>query len=170
MIDGLRTSPLVIALLVAAGCSSPTEPKLLPTLFVENPLCDGTGCKAIQIRAFVWEYKIPQGGGIGLEVVGDVAGPTACLQFPEAWQITVSEVDSHGNPIHSDTITSTLDDEVFLTVLDWEPGGDLLLAKTGDFAPGSSQGWHLALSENPNPPPPTPFTAQLTTAPRCSPE
>ena len=171
MIDGLRTSRMVLALLVGAGCSSPTEPEPPPppTLFVANPLCDGVGCKTIQIRAFVWEYKIPQGGGIGLEVVGEVAGPSACLQFPEFWEIRVSEVDAQGNIVQSDTITSTLDDEVFLSVLDWEPGGDLVLARTDNFVPGSSQGWNLVLSGNPSPGA-TRFTALLTTAPRCSPD
>ncbi|MGD2121634.1 MAG: hypothetical protein PVJ76_07810 [Gemmatimonadota bacterium] len=135
-----------------------------------NPLCDGSGCRALQIRAFIWAYRIPQ-APTGLEVVGEVEGPSACLEFPDSWQITVSEVDALGNVVRSDTITSTLDDEVYLAIvnLDWRQGGDWFLATTYNFSPGSAQGWSLDLTENPDPEASLPFTAQLTTATRCSP-
>lgn len=165
---GLLSLP-VIGLVLGFGCSSPFEPEPTPTLFIVNPLCDGTGCKALQIRAFIWEYlqMIPQ-SPFGAEAVGEVAGPSACLSFPEGWEITVTERDSQGDPVHIDTITSSLGDEIFLTVLDRE-SAYWLLGMTETFIPNSSPGWNLALTENADPHAP-PFSAQLTTAPRCTPD
>ena len=159
----------VMGLLLWVGCSSPAGPKGGPTVtvLVENPLCAGTACRPIQIRVFVWKYEIPQGGYIGIEVLGEVAEPTACLEFPEGWDITVNEVDSGGNIISSHTKTATLDDEVFLTILDWDSSMTLVLARTNTFIPSSSGGWHLRLQENADPHA-SPYSAQLTTAPRCS--
>ena len=138
-----------------------------PTLFIVNPLCDGTGCRALQIRAFIWEYRIPQ-SPFGAEAVGEVTGPSACLSFPEGWEIIVRGVDSQGNIVQADTITSSLGDEIFLTVLDPE-SAYWLVGRTETFVPNSSPGWNLALTENAEPNAP-PFSAQLTKVPRCTPE
>lgn len=161
-----RTPWSAIPLLVAAGCSSPTESDRAPTLFVTNPACDGSGCRSIQIRAFVWAYEIPQ-NPIGLEVLGDVPGQTACLEFPDAWEIVVSEVDPLGTPIRSDTIRSSLDEEIYLTALDWGSDDQWLLTMTESFTPASASGWSLDLLRDPDPDP-LPFTARLSRGSRCS--
>jgi len=144
--------------------SDPFNP---PTLFITNPLCDGTGCRVLHIRAFVWEYlqHLPQ-SPFGAEPVGEVAGPSACLSFPEGWEIVVRQLDSLGNPVRTDTITSSLEDPIYLNVLsEFSP---YFFGRTETFTPNSSPGWHLTLTENANPPPP--FSAQLTKVPRCTPD
>ena len=137
-----------------------------PTLFIVNPLCDSTGCRELHIRAFIWEYRIPQ-SPFGAEAVGEVTGPSACLSFPEGWEIIVRGIDSQGNVVHADTITSSLGDEIFLTALDLESPG-WLVGSTETFIPNSSPGWNLAFTENADPYPP--FLAQLTKVPRCTPD
>ena len=138
-----------------------------PTLFLTNPLCDGTGCKTLQISAFIWEYLkyLPQ-SPFGVEMVGEVVGPSACLSFPEGWEIVVRQLDSQGNVVHADTITASLGDEIFLNVLSLEYAG-WLIGRTETFIPNASPGWNLALTENTDPNAP-PFSAQLTKAPRCT--
>ena len=163
----MRPSRMALACLVGAGCSSSTEPapQSLPTLLVANPLCDGVGCKTIHLRAFVWEYRIPQNPK-GAEAVGTIAGPTTCLVFPDAWQIVVTEVTNGGQVVRADTLTSTLDDEITLMLVD----GHALVAATDRFAPGAELGWSLAFSANPDPQAAIPYSAQLNPAPRCTPD
>ncbi len=163
----IRPSRLVIACLVGAGCSQSTEPATPrpPTLLVANPLCDDTGCKTIELRAFVWEYHIPQNPN-GAEPVGAITGPTTCIEFPEGWQIVVTEVTNGGDFVRADTLTSTLDDDITLMLVD----NHALVAATDRFAPGTELGWSLAFSANPNPQAGVPYVARLTPAPRCTPE
>ena len=143
------------------------DPSTSPTLFITNPLCDGTGCRVLQISAFIWEYTkhLPQ-SPFGAELVGEVVGPSACLSFPEGWEIVVRQLDSLGNPVRIDTITSSLGDPIYLNVLsEFSP---YFFGRTETFTPNSSPGWNLTLTENANPPPP--FSAQLTKVPICTPD
>ncbi len=97
--------------------------------------------------------------------MGEITGPTACLAFPERWQIVVTEVSNEGEFVRADTLTSTLADEITLTLSD----DHVLVAATERFAPGAELGWSLAFSADPDPQATIPYVAQLTPAPRCTP-
>ena len=168
MMNRCLISGIAVALLFGIGCSSSTAPDRPPTLLVTNPLCEGTDCRSIQIRAFIWAYAIPQ-GPFGAELVGEVSGPTACLEFPEIWEIVVRHVDSQGNVLSADTLTSDLDDQIFLTALDPESRDEVFLGMTESFVPGSEKGWSLNLVRDPAGAYP-PFRGELTSGPRCSPD
>jgi hypothetical protein len=139
----------IVSLLGAAsafGCSSPAEPPTgPPTLWVTNPLCDATGCGTLQIRAFVWEFLVPQPTW-GLEVVGEVEGPRGCVRFPPSWHLRVRGVDSTGAYTDSTFFTWTPEKPIFLTALDWSGGYGNQLAATETFTPADAPGWNLSFT------------------------
>jgi len=123
---------------------------------VTNPLCDSTGrCRTLQIRAFVWGFTIPQRPD-GIKVLGEVDGPTACLGFPAAWEVTVvgyDGSDSTAAVTDSTTYTWSPDDPdgIFLTGVDWPATeGDTLaqfgIGATETFVPADAPGWALTFS------------------------
>ncbi len=142
----LRTTCLTATLLSlfgVFGCSSAVEPSTPPSLRVMNPLCDASGCRSLQIRAFIWKFTVPQ-PPTGLKVVGVVTGPSACLSFPPSWALVVTGVPSAGAAVKSDTLTWTPDDAVFLAAVD---SADFeLLSTTETFVPGEAKGWDLTFS------------------------
>lgn len=152
----------------AVSCTAPTAPgSPRPTVLVENPLCDSVGCQTVYIRAFVWAFPIPQGQYRGAKALGEIDGPTGCLQFPHTWTITVREVDSLGAPVGTDS-----------TVFSWTPNhpdGIYLIARTSEsfvgatqtFVPAHASGWNLTFSKNPGGE--VPFTANLTAGQPCEP-
>lgn len=141
----------------AVACSSPAAPSAaLPTLSVTNPLCDAAGqCRTLQIRAFVWAFTIPQRPD-GIKVLGEVAGPTACLAFPAVWELTVIGYDGQDAtaPVTDSTTYTWLPnhpDGIFVTGVDWPAfQGDTLaqlqIGATETFVPADAPGWTLTFS------------------------
>ncbi len=162
------TSGMILTALGLLACSNPEEPEAsLPTLLVANPTCDTSACQTIYIRAFVWAFTIPQ-NPIGIKLVGQVDGPTACFQFPATWTVTIQEVDSDGVRVGEPyTYTWTPDDPdgIFLTALPSVAG--FPLAATETFVPADASGWNLTFSKDPVGG--FPFTAHLAPAAACEP-
>jgi len=153
--------------ILVLGCSSPTEPEPSgpPTIMMMNPTCDGSGCRAIQVRAFVWDFTVPQ-SPTGFKVIDVVDEPMACISFPPMWELTVSEDDSSGQVVHVDTLTWTPDGAVYVTVLDLETLD--WLAATETFVPGAEEGWELAFSPGPAPGG-LPYISHLSSSKKCNP-
>ena len=78
---------LALACFAAGGCA--TDPRLRPSLLVTNATCESGVCCPLYIRAFVWDFNIPQSPG-GIETFGYVHGATGCIKFPSEWTVTVS--------------------------------------------------------------------------------
>jgi hypothetical protein len=159
----------------ALGCSSLGVPSAAqPTVLVTNPLCDTAGqCRTLQIRAFVWAFRVPQPPW-GLKVLAEVEGSTACLTFPGVWELVVKGVDSTGAVTDSTTTTWTPDnsDGIFLSGMDWPAfDGDTLaqlqIGATETFVPADAPGWTLTFSR------PGrggfPYTANLEASDACVP-
>lgn len=139
-----------------AACSSPSAPRLrvpyeppylpAPTLFLRNPTCTAGVCQEIWIGGFLFsllsrEPEAPWGVNLFSPDHGMVRGPAACLTFLPRIQGSVTEVDSHGNPVWVDPVLWRPDDPegVYLTVL---PLGSM----TETFIPTDSPGWDLTFT------------------------
>lgn len=142
--------PCLIAALLSVvgvfGCSSQVdavEPIIPPTLFVTNPLCDGSECRPVSLWAFILKFTTPT-PVTGHKRLGDVPGTTACLSFPETWKWIVRQVDSDGAVIDADTMIWTPGDALLLSV--WDSVGYWPLAQTETFTPGEAEGWDLTFT------------------------
>lgn len=164
----------------ALACSSSTDPEsALPTLYVTNPLCEDMACPAIQVRAFVWAFLIPQ-NPYGSKSVGRVDGAAGCLQFPASWTASVREVDSLGEPTSRDSTvyrwTPDHPDGIYLVAVqpsDWATPGappvSYAVGITPTFVPGDAKGWELRFSQNPDTTSIFPFLAILVPSDPCKP-
>lgn len=177
---GFATGVAAAGCMAVVACSNPAEPESRPpTLSVMNPLCEDTACTAIQVRAFVWAFPIPQ-SPLGSKSLGRVDGAGGCLEFPPAWTATVREVDSAGVPTGEDstvyTWTPDHPDGVYLTAVqpsDWATAGGpsvgYVVGITETFVPGDADGWELRFSRNPDTTAVYPFLGRLISAPPCTP-
>ena len=57
---------LALACFAAGGCA--TDPRLRPSLLVTNATCESGVCCPLYIRAFVWDFNIPQ-SPTGIEIL-----------------------------------------------------------------------------------------------------
>jgi len=158
---------MLAALCGGFACSSaPTEPSSVqPTLTVTNPWCDSLGCRPLQLRAFVWAFTVPQ-PAIGLRAIQEIHAETTCVVFPPSWQLVVSEEDSTGKIVRSDTALWTPDDPIYLTILDLETRE--WLAATETFVPAEAPGWGLTISPRASQERP-PYSARVSPSKRCKP-
>lgn len=148
------------------ACSSPNAPATqIPTLLVTNPLCDTGECRTLQIRAFAWNFTVPQPFR-GFITVGEVHSPTACLTFPASWDLTVTAVDSTGAPKDTTIYTWTPDDALYVTVADGNAPLDPIGA-TETFTPADAPGWNLTFSDEDSGG--MPLTGQIRAAEACDP-
>lgn len=142
------------------GCSSPTTPAPLPTLFVTNGTCASGVCRTLEIRAFVWAFPVPQVPP-GLEVVGRVRTATACLTFPAQWRFFVTTVGSTDTVFYTWTPSNSsgimlfaVDSALFYTggtvaqrdssrqaLWPYDGTGLGSVGHTATFVPGSAAGW-----------------------------
>ncbi len=165
-----------VAMLLAGGlafaCSSATGPAPPaapppPTLLVTNNTCGVNGCRTLEVRAFVWKFRVPQ-EPYGLEVVGEVHADSVCLQLP-SWTLSIEGKDSTGHTTDSTSVTWTPADTIpiYLFAVDsavfhsswttaeedsatqrlWPydgtfPGG---VGWTANFVVPTSPGWRVAL-------------------------
>lgn len=119
-----------------------------------------SGDSAIVLTAFISAWPIPQALG-GMETVGYVTGPTACLQFPAKWTIqsgavsdpqTLTWTPENPQGVYMFAFDSTLavgrgtaaQDDSSAQGL-WPFDGDDLggVGQTPTFVPGSASGWSV---------------------------
>jgi hypothetical protein len=141
-----------------SGCATPTSStrasaatgstSATATVLVVNPLCDSGGCKPVYIKASIPSWPIPQ-SLFGTKDLGILDGPTGCFQFPALWTITVSQVDSFGAVVYSDTLRWTLSDRqsvVLVASSETLPGW--LVGFSQSFAPVDASGWELTYTKS----------------------
>ncbi len=176
-----RTSLRGMALGVAgtigcSGCASPTtsaqastttaSKSATPTLLVVNPLCDSGGrCETLYIRADVASWHIPT-SLFGTNDLGRIDGPKGCLQFPALWTLTVSEVDSAGAVLHSDTLRWTPSDAQGISLVASSSAGLVAYGSPEIFVPADASGWELTFTKSTGYLAP-PYTAHVVRAQPC---
>lgn len=147
----------VAAFVAAVGCSWTTAPQARPTILVTNAICAVGPCRTLAITASISSWDVPQPLG-GLEILGYVHGPAACLQFPAKWTL---EVGPQGGPFQQLTWTPTNPSGLVLWAWDsaltatnaqydsisaglWPyigPAGSE--GSTPNFVPGTAPGWSV---------------------------
>lgn len=141
----------ILAAFGAAACSgAPTGAgagPALPTLVVHNPDCTAGGCHTLEVRAFAWNFTVPQPLW-GFEVVGEADSREVCLTFPPEWTLHVN------GPSDTTAFTWTPSDPIFLTA--WDSAGfhsssttnvmPYLRGITQTFTPGGASGWGVPFS------------------------
>ena len=162
-----------------SGCAAPTSStrasaatgstSATPTVLVVNPLCDGGGrCETVFIRANIPSWPIPSSLW-GMKDLGRIDGPTGCFQFPAVWTATLSQVDSVGAVIYSDTLRWTLSSRqsvVLVASSEAVPGG--LVGFSQSFAPADASGWELTYTKSSGHLAP-PYTGHVAPAQPCEP-
>jgi hypothetical protein len=155
-------SVVLLGVVVAstATCSSTTEPRSLPTVRVVNAMCDAGHCATLEIRAFVWKFKVPQPPH-GREMLADIPPGETCITFPRSWSLTIIGPDTTGR-MDTTTTTWTPADPIYLVAADsavfysgrsnlpWDsskgpsPYDGLFpgtVGETPNFTPGDAGGW-----------------------------
>ena len=159
-----------IAVASTIGCAAATSPtSATPTLRVSNPLCDSGSCERLYIRARIWAWPIPQGVYRGAKALGEIDGPSGCLQFPAIWTLTLTEVDSAGAVFQQDTLSWTPSDPqgIYLVTRAESIPGEKALALTPTFVPAGASGWELTFTNTGGGF--LGYTAHLAPAPQCEP-
>lgn len=156
----------------AFSCSSSTAPDQLPTVLVTNATCEAGRCATLEVRAYIWKFKIPYPPW-GEEVLGEAPPGQTCLRFPPSWTARII-----GDTIVNDTASGHLD----TVVVTWTPDDTVpiyLIAvdsvvfhsrddtaqvrgvsyfdglvpasvgETPNFAPGASPGWKVTFPSAP---------------------
>ena len=123
------------AVLMAAGCSSGTDPLLPVTVLVHNTTCDAGTCVPVHVLAFPHDQPLTPGGmwSIDLGVLGSASG---CFRLPPSATFTVRGPDGVEARLHwmpSERVSLG-------TIM---PGDSRLMAgpSTPEFVPSASRGW-----------------------------
>ncbi|HET9984914.1 MAG TPA: hypothetical protein VFQ38_15050 [Longimicrobiales bacterium] len=128
----------------------------MPTLYVaNNPTCTAAGCRTLEIRAFVWAFRVPQPPW-GYEVIGEMHGRTACFTFPASWTFRVIGLrDTTADaPADTTTLTWTPDSASGISVVAIDSAmfhgkeglEETIRGRTETFVPARAQGWNTTLS------------------------
>jgi hypothetical protein len=128
----------------AVSCEdTPALPGNGPTLLVLNASCDLGRCVPMDIRAGDPRAVFPAYSGFPL---GRVCGASACLRFPEADTLRISE-DSAGQIVHTTLLIWTPSLSVGVGAYQVNGGflGMGMVGRTGQFVPGDAAGWQIKL-------------------------
>lgn len=74
-----------VLFLMACGSSLPTQPvpdSKAITVLVENNSCEAGRCMTLELRVFVWSFKIPQ-NPLGYRALAEVPPGTHCVTLPD---------------------------------------------------------------------------------------
>lgn len=131
---------LALGLCPLVACTSTTEPQAPVTLLVTNATCNAGECSSIEIRGFPANQPSTP-GGMWSVALGATNKPAVCITFPSADTFRVTNAGTGKTTM----LVWTTDDEMALGTL--EPGKPSFAAvpSTGDFVPGSADGWRIAL-------------------------
>ncbi len=164
-LTGLVVATIMAVAAVIDACSTPTQPTQsgkpsIPTLLVTNDACNTSGCRTLEVRAFVWKFTIPQ-EPYGLEVVGEVHNDSTCLRFPAAWKLSIKgDTDTTSitwtpadtTPVYLFAVDSavfhsswTKAEEDSAAQRLWPYDGSITggVGHTTNFVVGMSKGWHI---------------------------
>lgn len=165
VLTGLVVATMMVVVAMTDACSSPTRPAQsakppIPTLLVTNDACDVSGCRTLELRAFVWKFAIPQ-EPYGLEVVGEVHNDSTCLRFPSAWRVSIDGgtdttsitwTPADTTPIYLFAVDSAVFHSSWTTAEEdsaaqhlWPYDGSITggVGHTANFVVGTSEGWHI---------------------------
>ncbi|MBN1459889.1 MAG: hypothetical protein JXA57_10140 [Armatimonadetes bacterium] len=145
---------VALGLLPLVACTSTTGPGGPVTLFVTNATCDAGGCSPIEIRGFP-ENQPNTPGGMWAINLGVTNNPAVCITLPGADTFRVTNAGTGKTTL----FVWTIDDGIALGTL--EPGKPAVAAvpSTGDFVPGTAEGWRIALPGGTAPIPASPCLA-----------
>ena len=182
-------TPTALATAFALACSSAEAPKPLPTVLVTNASCQAGRCTTLEIRAFVWKFRIPF-DYFGEELLGWVRPGNTCFHFPPSWTYRlIGDTIVNDTTGHVDTINVTwtpadtvpiyviaLDSAYFHSLLDSAQSDSLArgipyfddltkgsVGETPNFAPGASAGWSVTFPSAPR------WAANLAQTEPCKP-
>jgi hypothetical protein len=149
-----------------------TSPKP-PTVLVTNASCAQGGCRTLEVRAFVWVFRIPQ-LPTGSMVVGYVPPGQKCLVFPTSLTSTIRGVDSLGRTtdssstiwtpndvagvylsavdsalFHVTQLTQAQADSLNQTIFPFDGYGRASVGSSVTFVPGQHPGWAVSFPNSP---------------------
>jgi hypothetical protein len=145
-------------------------------VLVRNASCEAGRCTTLEIRAYIWKFKIPYPPQ-GEEVLGEARPGNTCFSFPPSWSIrligdtvvndttsgqvdtvTVTWTPADTIPIYLIALDSAyfhlqLDSAQYDSMVQGIPYFDALtkgsVGETPNFAPGASPGWSVTFPSAP---------------------
>ncbi len=143
----MRLAPIAmsVVLLASAACGL-TDPKPSPTgptLLVINATCDPGPCVTFQVRGWEDVFVVPGQPPAGFIHLGQVNSASACLLFPSSVPFTLTEVDSLGRVVRTDTIFWTPKNSIGLTAATGGGFDPPFAVADSAIVPANAPGWRV---------------------------
>jgi hypothetical protein len=169
-----------VAILGGVGC--PTAPKPTPTILISNDTCEPGPCRSLYIRAFIWDFKVPQ-PPTGLEILGYMHGSYGCLSFPSKWTLELDgpsdTTELTWTPTSPAGIYLIFEDSAFIFgpnsqaqidsatngIWPYDAAFPGSVAFSPTFVPGSARGWSITVPATNSIGGPTPGLKPTTACP-----